>query len=126
MPRVRGPGPLVAWLMALAAGAAVTSPVSAADPTPQVNEFGIPVDPSGDLVLPMLLVLVVVVGGLIAAAIVAYRLRREAAALPHATDTSAWWQCAECGATNAGDRDACFSCRVGRPPGGPSTPPPLV
>ncbi len=116
---------LLVWLAALGVAAMAASPVSADEPSPKVNEYGIPVDTSGDLVTPVLLMLVLVTAGMIAAAVVAVRLRREAAALPRPTDPSAWWTCASCSALNAGDRDTCFSCRSGRPPPGLGpTPPP--
>jgi hypothetical protein len=90
--------------------------------TPKLNEFGVPADTSGNMVLPVIVGLVVATALLVVAAYVVWRLGRAKDALPKPSRPDAWWTCATCGTLNTGDRDVCFSCQASRPPGPPSTP----
>ena len=109
--------------------------LAACNPSPQpseVNESGIPIDLTGNVVLPVLLGLVVSTLLLIIAAYVAWRLGRAKDALPKPGDRASWWACAACGTLNSADREACFACHASRqreptgsPPGtGPEPPGP--
>jgi hypothetical protein len=89
---------------------------------PELNEFGVPVDPMANMVTPVLIGLVVTTILLVVAAYVAYRLGREKDALPKPGRQDAWWTCGSCGEVNTADRDACFACHVARHAGTGDTP----
>lgn len=91
--------------------------------TPDLNEFGIPVDPTNNMVQPVLLGLVVATLLLVAAAYVVWRLGRQKDALPKPGRPDAWWTCGSCGTLNTGDRDSCFSCHAARSSDPPIAPP---
>jgi hypothetical protein len=114
--RVRWTGrglPSVGSVAAVAASLVIAA--CGQDPqAPDLNEYGIPVDPTNNMVMPVLFGLVVATGLLVVAAYVVWRLGREKDALPKPGREDAWWTCGGCGTLNTADRDACFSCHASR------------